>query len=1783
MDGQIYCVEPGDIISSSVSSSGERIKATMTETGRTLAELRALLAQSHKEVETGCAPEANDVINYLETSTTYFNCVGDHYIENDSYRNPATGQSDTNLYNIAFKMSWREDENIKVSDWTRLKQLIVWDSIMCMKEGFSINDDVRDATEQEKDAMRVLNVYAGRAVNAQEAMDGFNMSSFNPSTEADYEPRGYQGFMEEVKANNDTVVKEDPVTINEEDFYIDVDQEAKTVAFGPISLDYIDGRVGLGTVAVGGISDMYLLDQDGNKIDIDYFGYYAWKDVSDWDGLTYVEVDNEHKYNTFFSAQTPDNVEAEQPSGEENVNLMDWFAFGKVYPLPNQEFFIKFSYEDEVPLNLKVHVDFKWLECKVELCFREGTIYYIDQTHQHSQYHTHTYTRPNGSSYTIRHHGRCEKDPFINEADAQGQVYIVSAERIWRYDELEFEVRTEDGPIPFTMKLGGKVFEDANSGKENMGNGTLGEEDKSLANIKVTLYEVDENGELTLAELATREEENSEATDIDDKADWSRRINPTITDEYGYYEFRGVNLGKKYVVMFTYDGQNYLPTQYLSTDGGNTSAYGSVQEMVEAGAYSSVEDNQYWLLTSKGTELTAEREAYTERYAEIGSEPKSYVSTNSLDLGRDVLTRDGEWYNRTFTNYKLMGYELTTDGYYEQSGTQLIDGYLYDENGYLEYDESGKITSEWREGAISTAIKEFIDQNRKYPNDDELKQIYSEIAGGDTEVWQMLQFIEDTKIDAYSKNQNASNGDDYDQYPVYDQFTIKVADGNRYPNNSYEESDCYHEGTYNGEVTEYSNHDYYYRGTGEKYITPHTTEQNHKYHILTEMGAETTIPNVYPGQLQINLGLAIRQDSDLTLRKDLYRAVTQINGKTEVYKYDKRENEDADFWDIHLRIQDYENYYNSTYDRALFPSDHEFAGQNGGDLLEVYVTYQIIVRNQSQSTVNQVMELVDYYDEDYDFMPDLSWVTLERRFDDDQYYDMMHYTGTYTTIDNAESVDDSDTSRYGDVTEYDLGSGYQNVYINGLERYNLQSGDSAYIYLTFKVKGEGSDVILDDENSLKYNYVEINGYRTYYRDNTQLPNYGIKNETDSAGLIDVDSTAGSLSEDDLQEEDGMYEHHFEDDTDRSKGLRLFVDESLGREANGVVWEDERTMTVGDSIIGDGIRDEDNEVGISGVTVKLIEKCTNGEEYEWQSTTTDENGNYSFSEFIPGDYVIRFGYGDTDATLLTTADGGSNPVSYNGQDFKSTLYQTGFENNENRVGIDQDTTTDSLNRYYGYVNTAGQNVTGTYNPDQDTASSEDTFGYDISAADTAGINYSDAKDLWTADGRNDLQGREEVIPYSNENVTNHKAEVLASPYDKPAYTDNLEDVDGNETEYTEEEMRDLYNELRDNTQMTAETGIIAVEFEYDRIQTDGDDDVANEIASGENDTNGNYTLANIDFGLVERPKAQLEIDKSVENVQVTLINGTILFDINEAANNALWQDHQEYNLDEEKIDAEDHAIQDGEIGMYEEYYGDDDKHRYSFREEIDDLVTGTDKGLIQLTMDEELMHGATIQVTYIVKVTNVGEVDYVDNGDNKDFYYLGETAGTSVSTTTVNQIVDYVQNNLQYDANSNTDNGRVNTENGWELTTVSDLLSQELVNSKLETNSNNRLSQFNTILINGTLNTALEPGEEISKTLILSQMITPENTEDDLTYGNMVEILQTSNTVGRRMAYSVVGNQDPLYDDASEVDTNIAERIIILTPFGEVHIFYILIAVVAIILIVGIVLIRKFVLLRGKKE
>ena len=376
-------------------------------------------------------------------------------------------------------------------------------------------------------------------------------------------------------------------------------------------------------------------------------------------------------------------------------------------------------------------------------------------------------------------------------------------------------------------------------------------------------------------------------------------------------------------------------------------------------------------------------------------------------------------------------------------------------------------------------------------------------------------------------------------------------------------------------------------------------------------------------------------------------------------------------------------------------------------------------------------------------------------------------------------------------------------------------------------------------------------------------------------------------------------------------------------------------------------------------------------------------------------------------------------------------------------------------------------------------------------------------------------------YSDNDVTNYIAEVLASH--KSDYT-------------TMNDRTQLLNDLMNNTKMTAETGLMVIELEYDVVGTDG------------NNKSNKYKIENVDLGLEERPKAQLAIDKEVTNVKLTLADGSILFDAKNTATNVLWRDHKAYSVG------------------YKGNFMDEDK--FGSIENI--RSNNLNKfGLIQLSMDEELMHGAKMEISYQVTVSNVGEVDYKDNL----FYYTGnKSANAQIVTTKANQVIDYVANNLQFEASNNSN---------WKVIDKDTIKTQGLVNSKLD----KKVEKFNTIIVTEKLSKDLVPelanknNSSVSVPLVLTQLITSENDSDDLTYRNLVEIVKTSNTVGRRMEYSVVGNQDP-ESKPQELDSDIAEVVRILPPFGNGGI-YIIITIVSIlglaIIVLGTIFIKKKVL------
>ena len=828
----------------------------------------------------------------------------------------------------------------------------------------------------------------------------------------------------------------------------------------------------------------------------------------------------------------------------------------------------------------------------------------------------------------------------------------------------------------------------------------------------------------------------------------------------------------------------------------------------------------------------------------------------------------------------------------------------------------------------------------------------------------------------------------------------------------------------------------------------------------------------------IDFGITQRIEFDMALKKDLYVATVKINGKTEVYGYDKKlantedgqqANNDNGYagWTINVV---------GGYERSLDDADWNFEGQNGNKdgLLEVYATYKVAVRNQSMSMLGHATKVYDYYDSTFEYIPSLSWQSK------------TNYKNNKTTRDKLQdSIEKGNVSSWGTTPK---ASDDKNGTITIDVDKKQETGETQYIYLTFKLKNDSNgQVSLGD----KTNKAEIGAFKTYYKGGkTTLPhyngenNYAVTGDNMIAGRVDRDSIPSSMGKDGQPGKNALYD---EDDEDTAPTLNVKLTGDK-RVLNGTAWEDERTVNEGNAMIGNGIIDR-NENKIAGIRVQLVEKTvwdTNNPtgEYVWATTKTNEHGTYSFDSYIPGDYVIRFEYGEG---LSGTEQ--NNGTSYNGQDYKTTTYQ---------AGIDQTPTTDLDGKYKGYLNANNQNETGEY-------------GFNIA---TKKDNVSDAKDIWSV--------REKINNYSKTEVTNGIAEILSILYKTPSY---------NGTKYSDSEIEMLRQELIKNTTATAESGVVVVEVER------------NLQSESEEDANPSYKLENLNIGLVERPKAQLEIDKSITNIKVTLANNTVLFDANKKGDNIVWKHHAGYNLSSKK----------NSNGMY----------TYSYRDVgtiKNRIIDRADKGLVQLTMDEELMHGATIEITYRIAVTNDGEVDY----DGKEFYYKGKQSG-NVVTTNANQVVDYVANNLQFNSSDS-------RNTGWSAISNDSLINQNLVNSKLRDN----ITKFNTIIQTSGLSADLEPGEVSEKTLVLSQLITAENKSDDLTYRNITEIVKTSNTVGRRMAYSVVGNQNPL-EDAQEVDASVAEKVIILPPFGSSPIYYILGITIGLILIGGITLIIRKVL------
>ena len=820
--------------------------------------------------------------------------------------------------------------------------------------------------------------------------------------------------------------------------------------------------------------------------------------------------------------------------------------------------------------------------------------------------------------------------------------------------------------------------------------------------------------------------------------------------------------------------------------------------------------------------------------------------------------------------------------------------------------------------------------------------------------------------------------------------------------------------------------------------------------------------------LNINLGLVRREKADVEAAKDLYSAKVVVDGKELDYRFNKLEDlgkgildrqvVDSAHIEYELGLYSTDYYYRADMYRTnseVYNAVQSFYKNVGRSIedseLDVYLTYKINLYNSSsQRYVVGINAVDDYFDSSFG-APVKTAITKivdgkEKEVANGSY---MMAGGSRTNVDwnvVEQNIKASDGKTYNKMT----------TNLNGLK---LVSGERAEIFVTFKLQKDNIDGVKNAiELGAKSNIVEIANYSTYYSDGSV------------AGKIDLDSAPGNVNIKEYNEKPWFEDDtdaapvlklDLSDESRKVKGI-AWEDKGEGISAlgNGVKDSDEAligglTTQLVEKINVDG-KDYDflwpTNKNLDCLGGRALEDVTGGfssiVETSRENTDTLAVGEYEFTNVPTGNYVVRFVYGnditnleDTsraslkpaqalkengrpyydsdliytsnyDEDLVTSSNGEniiSTPAVYNGQDYKSTIYQSGFA---------------SINAE-GYV---------------------DNEWHDLANGQLADAIVSDARD---SEAR-----RLEVIANS-QTITNINGTVLEVANEKDTtHTDLYNDY----YMFADTAKLDLDIEARDREGLNG----VNSEIVKGTVFTNGSVGVEKETVA--------YTIDNMDFGLIERPETAVILDKEVNEIKLTTNDGKVIFDAKYDIDYITVDKHQiKDRVVISKLKDDKYLV--AEVKLNESSIGTDvlqalDKNELKL---TDRLNTGT-QNFRFINVDDAILQGATIEIGYLITALNVGEIDYagkalaevttVDNSNQiavrenilnlaKEIketpaVELGKYLGTSyytgkvndddkVVTSRVRQIMEYIDNDAVFDETYNTDNDHM-----WKNTSITEL-------------------------------------------------------------------------------------------------------------------------------------------------
>ena len=329
----------------------------------------------------------------------------------------------------------------------------------------------------------------------------------------------------------------------------------------------------------------------------------------------------------------------------------------------------------------------------------------------------------------------------------------------------------------------------------------------------------------------------------------------------------------------------------------------------------------------------------------------------------------------------------------------------------------------------------------------------------------------------------------------------------------------------------------------------------------------------------------------------------------------------------------------------------------------------------------------------------------------------------------------------------------------------------------------------------------------------------------------------------------------------------------------------------------------------------------------------------------------------------------------------------------------------------------------------------------------------------------------------------------------------------------------------------------------------------ENTSSQVDQNGNTGIANdlavFDFGIIERPRENIVINKTIAKVKVTLANGQVL----------IKGDPRSEKINYVKAP----GIAVGERATYQ-----------------------TLDRLLSMEIDQELLQEANLEIWYAITVTNYSEIDY-DYSQGTQYYLYGDNSGLNIIKQSVNLVADYMSSKLvcevgnQATAGENNNNEWYKYQNndGTTLITATTLKDNGYVSEDVEKTVAEREHQL--FVTNTFANVEPNGG---TKTSILYARKVLANQEENYTFDNHTEILELDGKIARTIKESDKGTQvDKEYQPGNYIPTLSSEhqqdddrvRIVITPPTGTTAYItsYIITGLIgAVVILIGAWFIRK---------